>query len=143
MLEDNKLAYSEIDKILSLLEDKYKEKVPKKVRKFFSEEKDSEYIPKIDPDKPLIEQNLKKQTLSILALLNLSYWCEDEKEKQKFINQLKENEKEKYNVDNLFKNKEENSNIQLNKEKLEIIEYKKKNFIQRFLNKIIEFFKRK
>ena len=103
MLEDNKLAYSEIDKILSLLEDKYKEKVPKKVRKFFSEEKDSEYIPKIDPNKSLIEQNLKKQTFSILALLNLNYWCEDETEKQKFINQLKENEKEKYNVDNLFK----------------------------------------
>lgn len=35
MLIDNMLAYAEIDEILNLLEDKYRDKVPEKVRAFF------------------------------------------------------------------------------------------------------------
>ena len=35
MLMDNMIAYAEVDAILNLLEDKYKEKVPEKVRTFF------------------------------------------------------------------------------------------------------------
>jgi restriction endonuclease Mrr len=148
MLIDNMLAYSEIDEILNLLEDKYKEKIPENVRNFFKEERNNDYIPKIDTKKPLIEQNLKRETLILLAILNLNYWCENEEEKQEFLNQLAENEKrkkeleEKYNPDNLFKNKAKNSNANnLYEENLQMIEYKKPNFIQRLLDKIVKFFK--
>ena len=75
----------------------------------------------------------------LLAILNLNYWCENEEEKQSFLNELNKNElEEKYNPDNLFKKKQDES-IQNN---LQIIEYKKPNFIQRLLTKIKKFFKR-
>lgn len=108
MLMENMLAYAEIDEILNLLEDEYKEKVPLKVRNFFKEEKMIDYKPKIDINKPLIEQNLKRETIVLLAILNLNYWCDSEEEKQELLNELAENEKEKqklkekYNPDNLF-----------------------------------------
>lgn len=144
MLMENMLAYAEIDEILNLLEDDYREMVPKKVRDFFKEEKMKDYHPEIDIEKPLIEQNLKRETMVLLAILNLNYWCENEEEKQSFLNELNKNEEEKneleekYNPDNLFKKKQDES-IQNN---LQIIEYKKPNFIQRLLTKIKKFFKR-
>ncbi len=144
MVMENMLAYAEIDEILNLLEDDDREMVPKKVRDFFKEEKMKDYHPEIDIEKPLIEQNLKRETMVLLAILNLNYWCENEEEKQSFLNELNKNEEEKneleekYNPDNLFKKKQDES-IQNN---LQIIEYKKPNFIQRLLTKIKKFFKR-
>ena len=113
MVMENMLAYAEIDEILNLLEDDYRERVPKKVRDFFKEEKMKDYHPEIDIEKPLIEQNLKRETMVLLAILNLNYWCENEEEKQRFLNELDKNEEEKkeleekYNPDNLFKKKKQ------------------------------------
>ena len=138
---ENMLAYAEIDEILNLLEDDYRERVPKKVRDFFKEEKMKDYHPEIDIEKPLIEQNLKRETMVLLAILNLNYWCENEKEKQRFLNELDKNEEEKkeleekYNPDNLFKKKQDEST----ENNLQIIEYKKPNFIQILLTKIKKF----
>jgi hypothetical protein len=39
MVMENMLAYAEIDEILNLLEDDYREKVPKKVRDFLKKRK--------------------------------------------------------------------------------------------------------
>lgn len=144
MVMENMLAYAEIDEILNLLEDDYIEMVPKKVRDFFKEEKMKDYHPEIDIEKPLIEQNLKRETMVLLAILNLNYWCENEEEKKSFFDELDKNEKEKneleekYNPDNLFK-KEKDESTENN---LQIIEYKKPNFIQILLTKIKKFFKR-
>ena len=144
MVMENMLAYAEIDEILNLLEDDYREMVPKKVRDFFKEEKMKDYHPEIDIEKPLIEQNLKRETMVLLAILNLNYWCENEEEKQSFFDELDKNEKEKneleekYNPDNLFKKKQDEST----ENNLQIIEYKKPNFIQILLTKIKKFFKR-
>ena len=152
MVIDNMLAYAEMDEILSLLEDEYKEKVPEKIRQFFKEEKMNDYQPKIDIDKPLIEQNLKREPMVLLAILNLNYWCNSEEEKQNFLNELAENEKEKkeleerYNPDNLFKNKKYDHIEDIdnkNKENVSLVEYKQKNLFKRILEKITVFFKRK
>lgn len=150
MMPDNMIAYAEVDEILNLLEDTYIDKIPEKVRRFFKEERDIDYTIEIDLDKPLTEQNFKRETLVLLAILNLNYWCESEEEKQEFLNELAENEKEKkeleerYNPDNLFKNRTRN-NVEDNPsdESLQMVEYKKQNFIQILLNKIMRFFKRR
>ena len=144
MVMENMLAYAEIDEILNLLEDNYRERVPKKVRDFFKEEKMKDYHPEIDIEKPLIEQNLKRETMVLLAIFNLNYWCENEEEKQRFLNELDKNEEEKkeleekYNPDNLFKKKQDEST----EKNLQIIEYKKPNFIQILLTKIKKILKR-
>ena len=148
MLMDNMIAYAEIDEILNLLEDKYRDKVPEKVRAFFKEEKMVDYKPTIDVNTPLIQQDLKRETIVLLAILNINYWCENEEEKQFFLNELAKNEdekkklEEKYNQDNLFKKRPEEKQEFVHTEELSVIEYKKPNFIQKLLNKIARLFKK-
>ena len=151
MLMDNMIAYAEIDEILNLLEDKYREKVPEKVRTFFKEEKMVDYKPTIDVNTPLIQQNLKRETIVLLAILNINYWCENEEEKQFFLNELAKNEEEKkrleekYNPDNLFKNKN-NNDVSPDKivepQNISMVEYKKQGIFKRVLDKITRFFKK-
>ena len=145
MENDIRKAYSEVDKILSFMDKKYVDKIPEKMRKLIKNEKLKDYEPDIKPDKSLNEQNLQRKTLAILAMLDLNYWCESEEEKQKLIQEYAENDKkkeqelrEKYNPDNLFKNKIETENVGT-----ELVEYKEKNFIQKIMEKIKSFFKRR
>jgi len=152
MLIDNMMAYAEIDEILNLLEDEYAERIPEKIRNFFKEEKMPGYKPEIDTEISLTKQNLKRETMVLLAILNLNYWCDSEEEKEMFRNELIKNEKEqkeleeKYNPDNLFKNKQHNNIDDINKENTEIVslvEYKKTSLLKKILEKITGFFKRK
>lgn len=152
MLIDNMLAYAEVDEILNLLEEEYTNKIPEKIRKFLKEEKMQDYKPEIKVEIPLTEQNLKRETMVLLAILNLNYWCENEEEKEEFRKELAENEKEqkeleeKYNPDNLFKNKQHNNIDDTKKENTEIValvEYKKLSLLKKILEKIAGFFKRK
>lgn len=137
-------AYAEVDKILSFMGFRYIEKVPKKMRDMFKNEKLQGYEPNIDKNVPLEEQKLERKTLAILAMLNLNYWCENEEEKQELIRAYSNNDKkrneeirEKYNPDNIFKNKNKEKEVeQIAKEITAIVEYKKENFIQKLLNKI-------
>lgn len=76
-------AYAEVDNFLELLEESERDKIPKKLREFFKREKDKSYMKRIDSNMPISKQNLKEETLGIIALLNLKYWCEDEEEKKR------------------------------------------------------------
>lgn len=87
-------AYSEIDEFLGLLSEEQRNEIPKKLRDFFKEEKDQEYFKNIDKDIPIKDQNLKEETLAIIALLNLQYWCKDEEEKKRLQEIYAQNEKE-------------------------------------------------
>lgn len=105
-----KQTYSEIDEFLELLDEKTRNEVPSKLREFFKKEKDNNYHKGIDPNTPIKEQNLKNETLALIALLNLQYWCKDEKEKERLKqvyanneNKYQEELREKYNPDNIFK----------------------------------------
>lgn len=46
-------AYSEIDEFLELLSDEQRNKIPKKLREFFREEKDQTYKKGINPKIPI------------------------------------------------------------------------------------------
>ena len=151
MMLDTMMAYSEVYEILNLLDKEYKEKVPDKVRTFFEEERLKDYKPEINTDTPLIDQNLKRETIVLLAILNLNYWCDTPEEKQEILDELANNEKEKqellekYNPDNLFKNKQndviENEN-KINTQEVSLVEYKKQGIFKRILDKITKFFKK-
>ena len=86
-------AYSEIDEFLGLLSEEQRNKIPENLRNFFLNERDTEYVKDIDKDIPIKDQNLKEETLAIIALLNLQYWCKDEKEKKRLISVYSQNEK--------------------------------------------------
>lgn len=143
-------AYAEVDEILANMESIYVEKIPKKIRELFSNNRLEGYTPNINSNIPLDEQNLQKKTYSILAMLNLNYWCENENEKQELIAIYAENDRkkeeelrEKYNPDNLFKNRTAIKPQQEIEQSTELIEYKESNFFKKILNKIMNFFRRK
>ncbi|MCL2354656.1 MAG: hypothetical protein FWC68_02005 [Oscillospiraceae bacterium] len=111
---ETRQAYSEVNTILNLIGNKYTDKIPSKIRDVFAREMDTEYVPEIDINKPVKEQNLKRKTIAIISALNLQYWCEDEAKKQELKEAYKQNGikheqelREKYNPDNIFKNKTE------------------------------------
>lgn len=141
-MNDVAIAYAELDEILSLMSSEYIDRIPTKFKDFLSREKDVNYTNKIDINKPLEEQNLQRKTLVLLAIMRLNYWCENEEEKQDFLNELRDNQKEqveKYSTDNIFtKNKKEDK-----AKNSQLIEYKEKNVIQKLIEKIKNIFRRK
>ena len=153
MKNDLYKAYAEVDEFLSFIEDVYIDKIPKKLRELFKNERLEDYKPNIDPKIPLDEQKLQKKTFSILAMLNLNYWCEDKKEKQDLIaiyaenDRKKEELREKYNLDNLFKKKETEQKIEEPRkntaENTALVEYKEEKFFNKLIKKIMSFFKRR
>lgn len=148
MQNNIKLAYSEIYTIINFLNEDLKNKIPTKLSVFFENEREKSYIPKIDENIPLEEQNLLEDTINLLAMLKLNYWCRDEEEKNELLMVLSENEKEyqtalgeKYTADNLFKKEiiaeSEKVNIE-NKDCL--IEYKKESLFTMITKKIKKIF---
>ena len=139
-------AYSEIHEFLGLLSVEQRNKVPQKLRDLFFQERDESYLKNINPRIPIKEQNLKEETLAIIALLNLQYWCEDEEEKERLQKVYSNNEKlyqeilqVKFNPDDIFKNritKAEKGQEQI--QNAQMIEYKEP-IIKRILNGILRF----
>ena len=139
-------AYSEIDTFIELLDEYSKNKIPQKLRKVFKMEKDKEYKKNINPNIPIKEQNLKKETLALIAMLNLQYWCEDENEKQRLKAIYAENEikyqdelREKYNPDNLFKNNQKEIKEKI--EEIAMIEYKEDSLFTKIKEFILNILK--
>ena len=129
-------AYSQVYSIINYLGDEYKNKIPNNLLEFFSREKDTVSGSEFNPYIQIEEQGLLKDTISILAMLKLQYWCESEEEKQKLLNQLSKNEieyqdnlRKKYNPDNLFKNNIQNEDIiSENQIKKQMIQHKETVF---------------
>ena len=146
MVNETELAYAEVDAILELLEDEYVNRIPAQVREFFKKEKNKEYILNIRRDIGLDGQKIKAETISLLTLLQINYLCDSEEERKEILKELQENDRlkeeesrEKYNPDNIFKNR----NNKLEKEEnVAMVEYKEPSFIRRILDRIKILFKR-
>lgn len=97
----NMMAYSEIWTILNLLENSYASRVPQQVKNFFEEERLKDYIPQIDVDRPLTEQNLQRETMVLLALLNVNYWCDSEEEREFWLREMANNDNSEYDPNDM------------------------------------------
>ena len=141
---ETRKAYTEVNIILELLGEKYSDKIPSKIKNAFKTRADQQYNPSIDIHKPILEQSVKRKTITIISALNLQYWCnDDEKQKLKsayYENGVKYKQKlnEKYNVDNLFCDRNRESIIENPKEK-DIIIYKELPKYKRIFKKIKDF----
>ena len=138
--------YSEVYSILNLLGESYIKKLPVSLFNMIKEEKRQDYNPKYDSEINLEQQSIKRETLSIIALFHLNYWCNSDEEKNELRTLFKTNEKkhqaeirEKYNPDNLFKKhslQQEESTIT---NEVAMVEYKEPLF-KRIINKIKKIF---
>lgn len=134
MNKETRIAYAEIVEILTKMEFKYVEMIPIKMREYFTYNKSPDYKQHINSKQPLKEQNLSKKTINLLALLNMKYWTKKSKHKEKLMNSYKNNEilyREKYNPDNLFKNKQESTVIENTNLPVEI---KKETFFKKLIS---------
>lgn len=109
MKEIYKEAFSEVDAILKLMPESLLNKIPEGFKQIVKNEKATDYNPIIN--EPIEEFKLKEETLIILSLIYRDFLC-DQEEREKLrlrdAQMLKEAEKEieeKYNPDNLFKNR--------------------------------------
>ena len=122
-------------------------KIPTKLMNFIKENASKNYECSFDYNKPLKELDLLDETRGLIGMICYNYWCETAEQKSEYLNKLNENEKnyqqilrEKYNPDNLFKNKkQEKEEIQETQMIVQEEKWYKKliNIIKRFLNPFI------
>ena len=138
--------YSEVYSILNLLGESYIKKLPVSLFNMIKEEKRQDYNPKYDSKINLEQQNIKRETLSMIALFHLNYWCNSDEEKNELKTLFKNNEekyqaeiREKYNPDNLFKKRSLQQEESTITNEVAMVEYKEPLF-KRIINKIKRIF---
>ena len=142
-------AFAEVDRIFELMPDDLLNKIPNKFKNIIKENK-SDYIP--DIKEPIEECNLREETIIILSLIYRDFLCsKEEKEKIQYRDseKLKEVEaeiREKYNPDNLFKNKNTaniDESIPERNEEVALVKYEEEKWYQKIFNVIKNLFKKK
>jgi len=141
-------AFSEVEQIISLMPESLSNKIPLRFKNIISSEKSKTYNPKIQ--EPFEDCKILEETTIILAIIYRDFICdEDERKKLKIrdsekLKQYEEELKEKYNPDNLFKNKQNytpDSGIEC--QETALVEVKEKNFLQKLFEKIKYLFTKK
>lgn len=148
MIVNRKKSYVEILEILKHMDKVYVDKIPKKLIDFFKENKANDYDFKYDSTVEIGQQKLNDNTLALLAMLNLNYWCDSEEHKKELIKKYTENEqryqkeiREKYNPDNIFKEQKQKKRIEedIDKKDVAMIEYKE-SILKKVINKLKSIF---
>lgn len=151
-------ACTEVDEILKYLPQEYVNKIPQKFRRMFFDARLDDYPVKINPNKSIKEQNVVYETLVILTILKMNYWCNSEEEKNGINQKLKENEKrvqDKYDITKLISKEytdsaerlNENKALLDNKQKMEeinsLVKVEKQSWFSKLWRKIKYIFKKK
>ena len=144
--------YSEVYAILNMLGKEYINKLPNDIYNIIKEEKSTEYNPVYATTVALDKQDVKKETISIIAFLHLNYWCNEEEKiklrelfdenEDKYQEELKQQEEQEVEQED-EEIQDDNNEIEIGKEFLSMIVYKEENFAQRIFNKIRRLFSRK
>ena len=144
--------YSEVYAILNMLGKEYIDKLPNDIYNIIKEEKSTEYNPVYATTVALDKQDVKKETISIIAFLHLNYWCNEEEKiklrelfdenEDKYQEELKQQEEQEVEQED-EETQDDNNEIEIGKEFLSMIVYKEENFAQRIFNKIRKLFSRK
>ena len=103
-------AYVEVLEILKYISREDYNKIPKNKIELFQINANNDYHFTYTSEKTLNEQNVSKIAKGIIAILFRDYWATDIQkkkiiEKQNYDRRIKEEQKIKFNPDNIFKNK--------------------------------------
>lgn len=138
-------AFSEVLEVLNNSEKKIVSRIPKSFLEFLNQYKDNNYKAEIDFSNENWDEQVKKETQAILALIYRDYIVSKE-ERERFLSEGREEQKrienelrERYNTDNLLKNRPNNIETNSNKP-VEIVKYKE-SIIKKIINKIKSIFK--
>lgn len=132
----------QINEILKYMEPNLRARIPKKFISYFENNKSQEYNWNIDKSLPLEKQDLLPTTKEILAVLYKDFICDDVErvklEKTLSNNEIKYQEelREKYNPDNIFKDRQKSTEyVETQKENTEIATYEE-SFFSKIISKI-------
>lgn len=137
-----KNAYTEVNQVIELLGEPYKNKIPKQIINFFYENRNINYKANISKNIPIEDIKISRTALIIISILNLKYWETDENKKEELKNIYNKNEKKFQGRISKYKQKD-----WLKTEKIEIQDkflIEKKDIsliykIKRFFRKLIHF----
>lgn len=121
-------AFTEVEEIFKFLSEDEICKVPEYIRQMINANKSENFVVHINPEKSIEEQIINPRTRDLLVVLYLEYWCpENEKEQMyKIVNMdyLKEQKilKDKYNIEDLFKNRKKD--LKKQNGEVELVKYK-------------------
>lgn len=141
----NKKAFSEIIEILNHTDKQLVEKIPDYFIKFLFENMDKEYKVEINFFDENWDNTILEETKSILALIYRDYIVSSEERNNLLIEEKREREKqerelrEKYNPDNLFKNKYNEIPSEFT-ENTQLIEIQQYPWYKRLYQKILAIF---
>jgi len=127
-------AFAEVLEVLKHTSKSIVEKIPEKFIMFLKDNKDNEYIANIDFSKPNWEDEVKQETQAILALIYRDYIVSPEKKSELIREEqirIEKEIREKYNPDNIFKNKKEETVIENTNLPVEI---KKETFFKKLIS---------
>lgn len=139
---ETKKAYYEVLTVLKYLPIYYTNMIPKRILSMFESQKEEnkEFI--IDLKNPINKENLSKQSIEIIAMINYEYWCKDENKTQKLYDIYSSNEikyqnnlKEKYDIYKVFDERKNKNATYDNSKSVSLIEYKEP-FFKKIINKI-------
>lgn len=103
---------TQLNKILSFLSEDINKKIPKDILKIINDKTNNNICANINEVKDIKEENILPETRKYLSFIFLNYLATEE-EREEYTKIIKNNEEEyqkflrkKYNVDNIFKKKE-------------------------------------
>ncbi len=141
---DKAKVYSQVNSILNELGDEYISKLPEKMYRAVTDNKDNKYNPEYDISKSLTNQGVYKETVAIICYFHKNFWCKDEKEKQFIEGILKMNSSEKGDEDSIFPGSNDEKRIKSNTKNApnnsseDIPVKKKKDIIDKFLESYLD-----
>lgn len=146
-MNEIRLAFAETYDIIKHSDISIQNKISPKFMSLLMSAKDNSYRVNIDYEKSLDEQ-IQHETKVVLGIIYRDYLCTPEKRQElirnenELLERIEKEKNEKYSVDNLFKNRQNQSNIQQQEPiqsqgQNEIIEYKK----EKWYEKIVKFFR--
>lgn len=119
MTEAYRLAYAQVEKIISLLPEKQKKQIPSKTMMFLKENKDDRMA--IRKDIPLENQDITDEAKAIIANLYRDYLAE-ESERETIRAKQNQELSEVFNVENILKNRKKQGGEQLKEYKKSVFE---------------------
>ncbi len=145
--ENYACAYKEVIEVLKYTNRDDVNKIPKDMILLWKQNMKKDYEFQIDKNRPIEEQNLSNEAKAILANIFKDYWATDYQRerieaKEKYdLEQIEKEKYEKYNPNDIFKNRNKEEIIEdVAPDNVAMTEYKESVF-KKFLNKIKQIFK--
>lgn len=143
MKDNYREALTEVNEILTYLPKEYRQRLPLRLYQFIQENKSEDYVFEYNEDISLEEQDLKRETKSLIAILLLKYW--DKENRDELLQMYAQNEKnfqeeidQKYDVD-IFKKQNITKEVP---EETAMVVYQKQNIFVKFFKNVYDFIKK-